>query len=216
MESVSLRQADIWVEAQQYLSLVLREKPGGENVERLTIASRAIDQGSPWYVTPWKRQHYLGIISHDLAVAQLKANWPVRAILENLDRAAYVLNAEGNIGMEASSWVNVARAHLLAAKRDPHWVSQHQDRMQDATDRALELVVGEASDVLRANIWTGATRNALSIRAANDEDRERIRAVAELAVTHGLGDRARTLLNDPLLSPLVGDYSDDLKRVALN
>ena len=168
MESVSLRQADIWVEAQQYLALVLREKPGGENVERLSRASRTIDQGSPWYVTPWKRQHYLGIISHDLAVAQLKANWPVQARLENLDRAAHDLNAEGNIGMEASSWVNVARAHLLAAKRDPHRVSQHQDRMQDATDRALELVVGEASDVLRANIWTGATRNALSIRAANE------------------------------------------------
>ena len=50
----------------------------------------------------------------------------------------------------------------------------------------------------------------------NIEDKDRIRVVAELAISLDLGHRARTLLNDPLLKPFVEDFLDDLERVALN
>jgi transposase len=214
LESVSLRQADVWLETQQYLALVLRERPGVESVERLAAASLAIDRGEPWHISPERRQHYQGVISHDLAAAQLRSGWALPTIQNHLDRAIDDLLASRNVGMAASAFAHGAQLHGLAARREPRRATLHVDRAQQACDRALELVARDPSPVLKANIWTRVTRTMLEFRDVTVEDRARIEATANLAIASGLGHRARRLLQDPGLRLLLDDYVTELERVA--
>jgi len=210
MESVSLRQADVWLETQQYLALLSRDQQGTATVERLAEAHRVIDRELPWYVTPWKRQHYRGIITHDLAVAEIQAGWPVPVILNHLRSADEDLAASGNVGMTASAWSNIARAHVLDATREPHRRRHHHNLAHAAANRAIDLVAGDRSPVLRANIWTDTTLTAATIGSLEQVDRERIHSVATLAIAHGMGRMARRLIDTPALRDLVNDYLEDL------
>jgi hypothetical protein len=211
-ESVSLRTDDIWLETQQYLGLVTRNGRGDAAVERLAHAAETIDRGRPRVITPAYRARYQGIISHDLAVAQLQARWPVGAIATSLARSRDAFGETPHTGMTASIWLGTARMHRLAAEREPAQAHLHLERAQAAVDEALALVDAEGSPILRVNVAFKATAILLKQRPPTQEDRERLAHVAAYTVEHGLAHRARSLLEDREVMPLIEDFRAGLEE----
>jgi transposase len=214
MDPVILRQADLWLETQQYLALLTRDKPRSTAIDRLVGAEATIAAGLPWDVTPEKAAHYRGIVRHDRAVARIQAGWHFQDTRRDLELAIDDLGAFGNVGMPAAAWSNTARLHHLAATHQPHRAAGHHAVMQDAIERALDVATRDHSGMLRVTIWSDATKYQLAVRPPTVDDRDRIDAVAAFAIAEKLGRLAAKLRNDPLLLPLLGDHVAELDRLA--
>jgi hypothetical protein len=210
MDPLSLRQADLWLETQQYLALLTRDEPRSTAVDRLLAAEATIVAGMPWDITPEKSAHYRGIVRHDRAVARIQAGWHFEDTRRDLELAIDDLAANGNVGMLAAAWSNTARLHHLAAPREPHRVARHQVRMQEAIQRAMELVDPYPFGMLKATVWTDSVRYLQSVRPATADDAWRMDAVASFVIAEGLERLAGHLVDDPVMLPVLGDRMTDL------
>ncbi|HEV2128750.1 MAG TPA: hypothetical protein VGR22_09040 [Thermomicrobiales bacterium] len=145
-ERVSLRAADLWIEAQQYLALVQRDGATEVPVERLAHVQNVL-RGRPLgrRFSPECIARYRGVIGHDLASLKLRRGYPPSMVLQDLDAAEAMLRAAGNTSMLAPTML--ARASALGRLLDTEPIDR---RLLNSVEHSVSDAMrqGEADPVL--------------------------------------------------------------------
>jgi transposase-like protein len=194
----SLRRDDVWIECYQYLGIVLRE-------EDLPTASAYMQTALPSIqrlyrpVVPGDGS-MLGNLERDLAKLQLRQRrLPEEEVRQHLRHAQRSAERSGSPGMLAATYMAWARlSHRLAqeaGEQEQGTRRQQREQMEQAIERALQLVEQEDSPILRTNFFVDAAQ--LFHAQGMPIDGERVQWAAHYCLTYGYGNQAQELLAIP-------------------
>lgn len=198
----SLQWDDLWVEALQYLGIVLRAVDPKRSLAYLHLAHAGLQASGPRQRRPTHPDVLRGNVARDLAKAHLIQHRPdLRAVATLLGEAQQALAPTADIGMQGATWkelANLASAQAVAAQAaGEHGWGSSLDTMQAALGNARGIARQLDSPILQVN--TDLTAIALHVRHGLPVAAHEVVTCASVCLRYGYGGQARQMLRLPAL-----------------
>jgi transposase-like protein len=194
----SLRRDDVWIECYQYLGIVLREEDLSTASAYLHTALMGI-QRHHRAVVPGD-ESMIGNLERDLAKLKLHLRrLPEEEVRQHLLHAQQSAESSSSPGMQAATHIAWARLHdrlvREAGEQDKGTRRQQRTQMEQAIERALQLVEREDTPILQTIFFVDAAQlfqvHGIPI------DGQRVQRAAQYCLTYGYGNQAKELLAVP-------------------
>lgn len=208
---ISLRHDDIWLEAQRYLGIVLRDSSSDVAEEILSGALRGAAGRTSRQISPLLSTRYEGIFRYNLAALKLRRGYPDRSIMPDLAAASELLAHTGDHGMLGSAVM--LHAKVLARQQAGSAFETRKDILEQTVWTALDHAERATALVSKARLAIEGTDVLLGYRNITDDDRIRLERAARLCIAHGFRVQARKLLENPRFRDLHPEFEPYLVSV---